>query len=119
MSMVPLPGLKEMVEGISKERNLPKHAVQAALREALLKGYERYRRNEQRGTAADRRPSADARHPVEGRAAETRDAGRENAVDRRLQALEVHVGGREAEPPAQPEAAHDAAGDRGLEQGVD
>ena len=46
MSMVPLPGLKEMVEGISKERNLPKHAVQAALREALLKGYERYRRTQ-------------------------------------------------------------------------
>jgi N utilization substance protein A len=33
-----------MIEGISRERNLPKHAVQAALREALLKGYERYRR---------------------------------------------------------------------------
>src|ERR687885_744966 len=46
MSMVPLPGLKDMVEGISKERNLPKHAVQAALREALLKGYERYRRTQ-------------------------------------------------------------------------
>ena len=46
MSMVPLPGLKEMVEGISKERNLPKHAVQTALREALLKGYERYRRTQ-------------------------------------------------------------------------
>lgn len=44
MSMVSLPGLKDMIEGISKERNLPKHAVQAALREALLKGYERYRR---------------------------------------------------------------------------
>jgi N utilization substance protein A len=33
-----------MIEGISRDRNLPKHAVQAALREALLKGYERYRR---------------------------------------------------------------------------
>jgi transcription termination/antitermination protein NusA len=44
MAMVPLPGLKEMIEGISKERNLPKQAVQTALREALLKGYERYRR---------------------------------------------------------------------------
>jgi transcription termination/antitermination protein NusA len=44
MSMVELPGLQEMIEGISRERNLPKHAVQAALREALLKGYERYRR---------------------------------------------------------------------------
>jgi transcription termination/antitermination protein NusA len=44
MSMVTLPGLREMIDGISRERNLPKHAVQAALREALLKGYERYRR---------------------------------------------------------------------------
>lgn len=44
MSMVNLPGLAEMIDGISRERNLPKHAVQAALREALLKGYERYRR---------------------------------------------------------------------------
>lgn len=44
MSMVRLPGLGEMINVISRERNLPKHAVQAALREALLKGYERYRR---------------------------------------------------------------------------
>ena len=44
MSMVTLPGLQEMIDSISRDRNLPKHAVQAALREALLKGYERYRR---------------------------------------------------------------------------
>jgi N utilization substance protein A len=44
MSMVSLPGLKDMIHGISQERNLPKHAVEEALREALLKGYERYRR---------------------------------------------------------------------------
>lgn len=44
MSMVSLPGLKELIENISRERNLPKIAVQAAIREALLKGYERYRR---------------------------------------------------------------------------
>ncbi|MBP0014768.1 MAG: transcription termination factor NusA [Roseofilum sp. SBFL] len=44
MSMVDLPGLKNLIESISKERNLPKTAVQAALREALMKGYERYRR---------------------------------------------------------------------------
>jgi transcription termination/antitermination protein NusA len=44
MSMVRLPGLSEMINTISKERNLPKHAVQEALQEALLKGYERYRR---------------------------------------------------------------------------
>lgn len=42
--MVRLPGLAEMINVISRERNLPKHAVQAALEEALLKGYERYRR---------------------------------------------------------------------------
>jgi N utilization substance protein A len=46
MSMVALPGLREMIDGISRERNLPKVAVQAALREALLKGYERYRRTQ-------------------------------------------------------------------------
>lgn len=44
MSMVQLPGLAEMINVISRERNLPKPAVQAALQEALLKGYERYRR---------------------------------------------------------------------------
>jgi len=44
--MVSLPGLKDMIDVISKERNLPKHAVQAALREALVKGYERYRRTQ-------------------------------------------------------------------------
>jgi N utilization substance protein A len=42
--MVNLPGLKDLIESISRERNLPKLAVQAAIREALLKGYERYRR---------------------------------------------------------------------------
>lgn len=44
MSMVRLPGLAEMISTISRERNLPQHAVQEALQEALLKGYERYRR---------------------------------------------------------------------------
>jgi transcription termination/antitermination protein NusA len=46
MSMVTLPGLREMIESISRERNLPKFAVQNALQEALLKGYERYRRTQ-------------------------------------------------------------------------
>lgn len=46
MSMVRLPHLMEMINEISRERNLPKHAVQAALKEALLKGYERYRRTQ-------------------------------------------------------------------------
>jgi transcription termination/antitermination protein NusA len=44
MSMVTLPGLKDLIENISRERNLPRIAVQSAIREALLKGYERYRR---------------------------------------------------------------------------
>ncbi|MBE9124795.1 MULTISPECIES: transcription termination factor NusA [unclassified Coleofasciculus] len=44
MSIVNLPGLKRMIEEISQSHNLPKSAVQQALREALLKGYERYRR---------------------------------------------------------------------------
>ncbi|MBD2136327.1 transcription termination factor NusA [Anabaena sp. FACHB-1237] len=44
MSMVTLSGLKNLIESISSERNLPRLAVQSAIREALLKGYERYRR---------------------------------------------------------------------------
>ncbi|MEO0934300.1 MAG: hypothetical protein AAFY21_11285, partial [Cyanobacteria bacterium J06641_2] len=43
MSMLKLLGLKELIESISRERNLPRLAVQSAIREALLKGYERYR----------------------------------------------------------------------------
>ena len=44
MSMVSLPALKDLIENISRERNLPRLAVQSALREALIKGYERLRR---------------------------------------------------------------------------
>jgi N utilization substance protein A len=44
MATVNLPGLKIMLEEISQRHNLPKNAVQESLREALLKGYERYRR---------------------------------------------------------------------------
>jgi N utilization substance protein A len=44
MSIVNLPGLKDMIEEISQRHNLPRSAVNEALREALLKGYERYRR---------------------------------------------------------------------------
>ncbi len=44
MSLVTLPGLQAMIEEISKRHNLPHSAVQEALREALLKGYERFRR---------------------------------------------------------------------------
>lgn len=49
--MVTLPGLRDMIDNISRERNLPKSAVQAALREALLKGYERYRRTQRLDSA--------------------------------------------------------------------
>jgi transcription termination/antitermination protein NusA len=42
---VSLPGLRSLIEEISRDRNLPSSAVQTALREALLKGYERYRRS--------------------------------------------------------------------------
>ncbi|ACK70780.1 NusA antitermination factor [Gloeothece citriformis PCC 7424] len=44
MTIVNLPGLKNMIDEISQRHNLPKSAVHEALREALLKGYERYRR---------------------------------------------------------------------------
>jgi N utilization substance protein A len=44
MTIVNLPGLKDMIEEISQIYNLPKPSVQEALREALIKGYERYRR---------------------------------------------------------------------------
>ncbi|MGL5081007.1 MAG: transcription termination factor NusA [Microcoleaceae cyanobacterium] len=50
MSMVSLPGLKDLIQGICQDRNLPKQAVEEALREALLKGYERYRRTVQMDT---------------------------------------------------------------------
>jgi N utilization substance protein A len=46
MSLVRLPGLKDLIEEISQQHNLPKSSVQDALREALLKGYERYRRSQ-------------------------------------------------------------------------
>jgi transcription termination/antitermination protein NusA len=43
---VSLPGLENLIKEISADRNLPSSSVQAALREALLKGYERYRRSQ-------------------------------------------------------------------------
>jgi transcription termination/antitermination protein NusA len=46
MPLVNLPGLRDMIDEISQRHNLPKSAVQEALREALLKGYERYRRSQ-------------------------------------------------------------------------
>lgn len=46
MSLVSLPGLREMIAQISEQHRLPESAVREALREALLKGYERYRRSQ-------------------------------------------------------------------------
>jgi N utilization substance protein A len=51
MPIINLPRLKEMIEEISQEHNLPKSAVRDALREALLKGYERYRRAQGLGSS--------------------------------------------------------------------
>ncbi|MBR8827282.1 MAG: transcription termination factor NusA [Gomphosphaeria aponina SAG 52.96 = DSM 107014] len=45
MLIINLPGLRNLIEEISEKNNLPKTAVKDALREALLKGYERYRRS--------------------------------------------------------------------------
>ena len=46
MSLVSLPGLTLMIEEISQKHNLPKSSVQEALKEALIKGYERFRRSQ-------------------------------------------------------------------------
>ncbi len=44
MALVILPGLNNLIEDISEEKKLPPHVVESALREALLKGYEKYRK---------------------------------------------------------------------------
>ncbi|MEM8641863.1 MAG: transcription termination factor NusA [Cyanobacteria bacterium P01_G01_bin.54] len=46
MSLVSLPGLGEMITLIAEQHRLPESAVEDALQEALLKGYERYRRSQ-------------------------------------------------------------------------
>jgi transcription termination/antitermination protein NusA len=46
MSLVRLPGLRMTLEQISQRNNLPQSAVEDALKEALIKGYERYRRSQ-------------------------------------------------------------------------
>ncbi len=51
MAIIYLKGLAEMIDVISRERNLPKHAVTDAVKEALLKGYERFRKTIQRDSA--------------------------------------------------------------------
>lgn len=50
MTMVSLPNLHTMIEAISEQKKLPASVVEAALKEALLKGYERYRRTQHMGT---------------------------------------------------------------------
>ena len=50
MTMVSLPNLHTMIEAISEQKKLPTSVVEAALKEALLKGYERYRRTQHMGT---------------------------------------------------------------------
>ncbi len=45
MSIAKLPGLKILIEEICRSHNLPQPTVEDALREALFKGYERYRRS--------------------------------------------------------------------------
>ena len=46
MPLLSLPGLPAMIDEISQRNNLPSSAVQDALREALLKGYEKFRRTQ-------------------------------------------------------------------------
>jgi transcription termination/antitermination protein NusA len=46
MTLVPLPGLERLIYEISEQKKLPSSVVESALREALQKGYERYRRNQ-------------------------------------------------------------------------
>ena len=53
MALVMLPGLSALIEDISEEKKLPANVVEAALREALLKGYERYRRTLYIGISED------------------------------------------------------------------
>ncbi len=53
MALVLLPGLNNLIEDISEEKKLPTQVVEAALREALLKGYERYRRTLYLGISED------------------------------------------------------------------
>src|SRR5687768_13344346 len=63
---------------------------------------------EQRVCAADRRARADARDAVERTGPNAGYARGKNAVDRRLQSLQVHVRSREAELAPEPQAAHHA-----------
>nr|AUG32251.1 transcription elongation factor NusA [Paulinella longichromatophora] len=53
MALVLLPGLSHLIEDISEEKKLPPQVVESALREALLRGYERYRRTLYLGISED------------------------------------------------------------------
>ena len=53
MALVLLPGLTNLIDDISEEKKLPPQVVEAALREALLKGYERYRKTLYLGITED------------------------------------------------------------------
>ena len=53
MALVLLPGLTNLIDDISDEKKLAPQVVEAALREALLKGYERYRRTLYIGISED------------------------------------------------------------------
>ncbi|MGK7894216.1 MAG: transcription termination factor NusA [Xenococcus sp. (in: cyanobacteria)] len=47
MTLISLPGLRDTLEQISQQYNLPATAVEDALKEALVKGYERFRRTKE------------------------------------------------------------------------
>ncbi|MEY2978322.1 MAG: transcription termination factor NusA [Prochlorotrichaceae cyanobacterium] len=49
MTLLTLPSLKAMVVEISEQKKLPSSVVEAALSEALLKGYEKFRRSQRLG----------------------------------------------------------------------
>ena len=53
MTIVSLPGLKATIEEISQRYNLPGSSVEEALREALIKGYEKFRRSKDRSEEFD------------------------------------------------------------------
>jgi transcription termination/antitermination protein NusA len=53
MTIVSLPGLRATIEEISQRYNLPGSSVEEALREALIKGYEKFRRSKDRNEEFD------------------------------------------------------------------
>lgn len=53
MSIVSLPSLRLLIEEISKNHNLSQQIVQEAIRDALFKGYERFRRSQNQAPFAE------------------------------------------------------------------